>query len=170
MEVTRKIRIRTARLYNLPPRIVQIEGWCWVPITIIRQQFSFSWSKWPPPTSIAQNPKTYSRFQFTPYQHHTLGRGPGSMVTPLLPQGVRLLPAAGIKCHAGCLLRAGVTTSSTCNEAGLGMTPSFPREIRQRTQPRPIIGEQLHRFTCWLFTSRHKHNWNVYIGFAKQST
>ena len=75
-----------------------------------------------------------------PHEQHTLGRGPGSVRIPTLPQGVALLPASINKCLTRRLLVTTGTTA-TAEESGLGMMISLPDEVGQRTQPGSIAGE-----------------------------
>ena len=102
-------KINTSHLLPLMFGQAQVEGGCSVPI--ICQQFGG------PPTV------------FPPHDHHTLGRGPGGVGMPLLPQGVGPLPPATSKSDTRLHLRAAAFSTPTCDEAGLGMLISFCREV-----------------------------------------
>ena len=86
----------------------------------------------------------------TPHEQHTPGRGPRSVAYPLLPQGVRLLPAASGECYTRPL--------PTDEEAGLRMMSSLGWKVGQGTQPGPVAMEQLHTvMSVFVVTTRHHH-------------
>ena len=72
------------------------------------------------------------------------------MAYSLLPQGVRLLPAASGECYTRPL--------STNEEAGLRMKSSLGWKVGQGTQPGPVAMEQLHTgMGVVVVTTRHHH-------------
>ena len=72
------------------------------------------------------------------------------MAYSLLPQGVRLLPAASGECYTRPL--------ATDEEAGLRMKSSLGWQVGQGTQPGPVAMEQLRTvMSVFVVTTRHHH-------------
>ena len=86
----------------------------------------------------------------TPDEQHTPGRGPRSVAYSLLPQGVRLLPAASGECYT--------RPPPTDEETGLRMVSSLGWKVGQGTQPGPVAMEQLHiSISISVVTTRHHY-------------
>ena len=72
------------------------------------------------------------------------------MAYSLLPQGVRLLPAASGECYT--------RPPPTDEETGLRMVSSLGWKVGQGTQPGPIAIEQLHiSISISVVTTRYHH-------------
>ena len=92
-----------------------------------------------------------------PHEQHTLGRGPRSVALTPLPQGMGLLPSAAGEVNTGGDLRSAAVSSSACEGPRLGVPPSAPWEVGQRTQSGTVQEQQLHRCKATTTVSASYH-------------